>query len=387
VPVETSRGRRVYIDWARGLAVLLMIEAHTADAWTRAADRHSAAFGRALVLGGFAAPLFLYLAGVGVALSAARLVRTGGTRGAVVRAICSRGLEIFILAFLFRLQAFIVTPGSYPITIFRVDILNVMGPAIVAAGLVWPVGASSRALVLWYATMATVIALLTPIVRTAAIVDVLPLWLQWYVKPAGDLTAFTLFPWVGFVFAGAACGVILATTDNSRTERRAQFAFAAAGLVFVALGQFLSRRPSIYDQSQFWTSSPTWFAMRVGILMTAVAVLHAISEIASLYATRKGAVPLFREAGEKKGDGPFSTASRSLERFGRSSLFVYWIHVELVYGYATWPLHHRLPLWGTLIAFAAFSMLMYRAVIFRDRVVDNWRTRSRSRHAPETATA
>ena len=24
-----------------------------------------------------------------------------------------------------------------------------------------------------------------------------------------------------------------------------------------------------------------------------------------------------------------------LERFGRSSLFVYWIHVELVYGYAT----------------------------------------------------
>jgi hypothetical protein len=32
-------------------------------------------------------------------------------------------------------------------------------------------------------------------------------------------------------------------------------------------------------------------------------------------------------------------------------------------------------------------MLMYRAVIFRDRVVDNWRTRSRSRHAPETATA
>ena len=30
-----------YIDWARGIAVLLMIEAHAADAWTRAADKNS----------------------------------------------------------------------------------------------------------------------------------------------------------------------------------------------------------------------------------------------------------------------------------------------------------------------------------------------------------
>ena len=27
--------RRPYIDWARALAVLVMIEAHTFDAWTR----------------------------------------------------------------------------------------------------------------------------------------------------------------------------------------------------------------------------------------------------------------------------------------------------------------------------------------------------------------
>jgi len=368
VSVDRSPDRRLYIDWARGLAVLLMIAWHTADAWTRAADRHSAAFGRALVLGGFAAPLFLWLAGLGVALTAERLARTCDSRGAVVRTICRRGLEIFILAFLFRVQAFIVSPGSYLVTIFRVDILNVMGPAIVAAGLVWAAGANTRALALWYGVVAAAIALLTPIVRTAAIVDVLPLWFQWYMKPAGDLTTFTLFPWAGFVFAGAACGVILATTDNTRAERRAQFAFAAAGLVLVAMGQYMSRRPSIYEQSEFWTSSPTWFAIRVGILMTALAVLYAISEVVANWAY-------------------WSLAWRSLERFGRSSLFVYWIHVELVYGYATWPLRGRLPLWGTLIACAAFSLLMYRAVVFRDRIAENWRTRPRDRPASQAATA
>lgn len=52
---------------------------------------------------------------------------------------------------------------------------------------------------------------------------------------------------------------------------------------------------------------------------------------------------------------------------------MYWIHVELVYGYATWPLHGRLPLWGTVLAYAAFSVLLYRAVIFRGRIVGNWR--------------
>jgi hypothetical protein len=46
-------------------------------------------------------------------------------------------LEIFILAFLFRVQAFVISPGSPPITLFRVDILNVMGPAIVVAGVLW----------------------------------------------------------------------------------------------------------------------------------------------------------------------------------------------------------------------------------------------------------
>ena len=92
-------------------------------------------------------------------------------------------------------------------------------------------------------------------------------------RPAGDLTTFTLFPWAGFVFAGAACGVLLSTTGDMRAERRMQTAFAAAGLILVALGFYTSTRPSIYPQSNFWTSSPTWFAIRAGLLMIGVATV------------------------------------------------------------------------------------------------------------------
>ena len=66
-----------------------------------------------------------------------------------------------------------------------------------------------------------------------------------------------------------------------------------------------------------------------------------------------------------------------LERLGRHSLFIYWIHVELVYGYSSWLWRHRLPLWGTAIAYVLFCALMYRAIGWRDRFVDFWRARPR----------
>jgi len=66
---------------------------------------------------------------------------------------------------------------------------------------------------------------------------------------------------------------------------------------------------------------------------------------------------------------------KPLAVLGRRSLFIYWIHVELVYGYATWLIRGRLPLWGTVLAYAAFCAGMYGAIVLRDRLVDSWRAR------------
>jgi uncharacterized membrane protein len=365
VSPEGSRPRHVYLDWARGIAVLLMLGWHTADAWTRPADRHLSSFGWAVVLGGLAAPLFLWLAGLGVALSATRRAARGTDPGAVAAAICRRGLEIFVLAFLFRLQAFIVSPGNQAISIFRVDILNVMGPAVVLAGFIWALGPSIRARVAWYGALAVAIAILTPFIRTTAIVDVLPDWMQWYSRPSGNLTTFTLFPWAGFVLAGAACGAVLAVADDNRSERRTQLVLAAVGAVLVTLVRHLSTQPGLSGESRFWIDPLIWFAMRLGIVMVGAAAIHAMAEIA---ARRDVRCP-------------------PLERFGRSSLFVYWIHVELVYGYASWPLHDRLPLWGVGVALMGFSTLMYGAVVMRDRVVATWRARATPRVARQAAQA
>ena len=360
-----SRPRRLYVDWARALAVLVMIEAHTIDSWTRVAARRTAAFRNLTMLGGFAAPLFLWLAGVSLVLSATSVARREGSRAAAVDAICRRGLEIFVLAFLFRLQGFIVTPGGHPVLLFRVDILNIMGPSIVAAGLVWGLGKTIGRLVASYAAIAAAFAMLTPIVRTSPLVNELPTWVQWYLRPAGDVTTFTALPWAGFVFAGAAVGALLAPIREAASERRLQVWLAGAGAVLVAAGFYAATLPTIYRDSSFWTSSPAYFAIRVGILMLAFAAIYGLAQVA-----------------ERRGMelGPFT-------RFGRSSLFVYWIHVELVYGYLSWPLHGRLPLRGTFVAYTLFTTLMYGAIVAKDRIVGRWTSRRRMTRSPQPATS
>ena len=46
-----------------------------------------------------------------------------------------RGWQVFGLAFLFRLQSYILSGGYSLLSLLKVDILNVMGPAIAATAL------------------------------------------------------------------------------------------------------------------------------------------------------------------------------------------------------------------------------------------------------------
>jgi peptidoglycan/LPS O-acetylase OafA/YrhL len=123
-----------------------------------------------------------------------------------------------------------------------------------------------------------------------------------------------------------------------------------AGAAFIAAGFYAATLPPIYEHTSFWTSSPTYFAIRVGVMMVALPASYAAARAAA-------------------GRG---IALRPLERLGRSSLFVYWIHVELVYGYASWFWRGRLPLWATAIGYTAFVTLMYGALRLRDRWRERW---------------
>ena len=58
-----------------------------------------------------------------------------------------------------------------------------------------------------------------------------------------------------------------------------------------------------------------------------------------------------------------------MELLGRTSLFIYWVHVELVYGLPSRPLHKALSFNGALVAFAIFTMVMLGAGDAQDEVL------------------
>ena len=178
--------RRGYLDWLRGLAVIIMITAHILDSWTRYDDRHSALYGAAMFVAGMGAPLFLFLAGVSVSLSAASKLRRTSDHTVAAAAVVRRGLQIFGLAFLFRLQACILSWGPWR-TLLKVDILNIMGPSIMAAAALWGWCRSRRGRCIAFAAAALAIAFVTPPVRAVAWLSPLPDPIEGYIRPRPGL--------------------------------------------------------------------------------------------------------------------------------------------------------------------------------------------------------
>ena len=353
---ETS-SRRNYLDWMRGLAVLVMIEAHVVDAWTRPAGRTGVGFRNAIILGGFGAPLFLFLAGVAVVLAAESRQRRLGSTGLAAAATRRRGWEILGLAFLFRLQAYLLSPGATLRGILKVDILNIMGPSIVAAATIWQYAGTRMNRGFAFAVATIALGMATPLVRGAGWLDPLPDPLEWYLRPARGLTTFTLVPWAGFVMAGALAGLVIESVSGRAAEARLMAGIGAAGVALIVGGYAASFLPTIYANSSFWTSSPTFFFLRTGVLIALIPVA---------WWWRRP----YRWRGAVDRVSP-------LEVFGRSSLFVYWIHVEMVYGFMSRPLHRGLSLGGSFVACAVFSAFLYVLVLLKNRFV------ARSRPTPK----
>ena len=61
-----------------------------------------------------------------------------------------------------------------------------------------------------------------------------------------------------------------------------------------------------------------------------------------------------------------------MELLGRTSLFIYWVHVELVYGLASRRLHKALSFNAALIAFAIFTVGMLALAMLKSRYWDNY---------------
>lgn len=329
-----------------------MVGAHVTDAWTRADDRNSRLYMITIFISGLAAPLFLFLAGLTIAMAAsARSSRVGHAAAASMARL--RGLQVFALAFLFRLQSQLLGWGAL-INILKVDILNVMGVAMVAAGLLWGWSERRHVRIAIFAIATAAVAMSTPLVREWTALSIVPDPIEAYIRPLPGRTNFALFPWAAFIFAGAIAGELIVATSSRAIERMMQVGLFVAGLCGIGAAYWASFQPSIYPVSNFWTSSPTFFFIRLGICTAMLPIARSVEWFHGVVRARLPHLPP---------DVP----GRVISTLGRSSLFVYWIHVEMAYGGVARPLKRALSLEASLVATVLLCAVLYGITRWKDR--------------------
>jgi uncharacterized membrane protein len=315
--------RLAYIDWMRGLACVLMFQTHCYDSWLGGNARKSTFFMWSQIGGTLPAPLFLFLAGISFALVTDKLRQKGVPASQIARTTIRRGAEIFALGLLFRVQEFLIACGWAPWSdLLRVDILNTIGLSMMLMGIIcWlvlllkPETQPRLALGMTAAGVAMSVSLLTPLLWSSW----RPRWLPWplesYIDGVHNLGEpqawlFPIFPWAAFAFMGLALGFFL-LSDAARKLGAPTFALAGVGgIVLIYLARWLDARPRhLYATYDFWHTSPNFFLIRVGLLLT---ILAAVYLWCRWGAGQRGFSPLIQ--------------------LGQASLLVYWVHIEFVYG-------------------------------------------------------
>ena len=368
--------RLAYIDWMRGLACVLMSQTHCNDSWLNPAARKTALRVWSQLGGTLPAPLFTFLAGLSVALVTERLRQKGISRNAIAKQTILRGAEIFGLGLLFRLQEFgLGYPWSPWTDLLRVDILNLLGLAIILVSILcWftgapallapkvdPVRRSRNCSIIASLVTAALIAMLTPPLWTTWRPKFLPWALESYIngvhifgKPQPWL--FPIFPWTAFAFAGLAVGFFLLTDLTKRRETLAFLGLTVAGILTCYLSTLFDRSPiHLYAVYDYWHSSPNFLMMRCGILLL---ILFAVYAWCRWGFAQRGFSPMIQ--------------------LGNTSLLVYWVHIEFVYGrFSIMPKGQCSILKATLGLIIIFLSMLALSVL-RSRW-KKWRAKASSR--------
>ena len=329
--LTSKTGRLAFIDWTRGLAAIIMLQGHVFHSFTKGELRDGGAYVSSQFLGGLPPAIFLFLVGVTLAFRLDSRERQGaGPRQRVWAALRRAGFLLGV-ALLFRLQLWLFALPYSPWTdLLRVDILNAMALAVAVLSVMGLFSTADR--VRLAAAAGVAIAAASPLVSQLNWAGV-PSVLKSYLAP--DPAAFAFFPWAAFVAFGVSAGSIIRLLKPEQTERAVQWG-ALLGFGLVLAGQHFANVPySLYARSEFWLDRPWQILMKLGVILLVLAF--------SYLWTRQ----------------PIAQTKWSwVRQFGTTSLLVYWVHVELVYGRWLWFWKENLTVANTAAVAVAVIVLM-----------------------------
>jgi uncharacterized membrane protein len=362
---QTSANRLHYLDWLRGLGAVIMLQGHVFHSFLKPELRSGGAFMLSQFVGGMPPAIFLFLTGITLAFLMDSVERKGMTALQRLVTVWRRAGYLFLLAFAFRLQLWLFSWPSPWTDLLRVDILNCMGFAVAALSAMALFRTAER--VRLCAVLGLGIACASPLISQMDW-SWTPEVVRSYIVP--DYNFFGFFPWAAYLAFGVSVGSILRSLRPEEVERAMQWA-ALLGGALVMSGQYFANLPfSIYEKSEFWLNSPAQVVIKLGVTLLLGALAYLWSQHSPV--------------------GSTGNRWSWVRQFGTTSLLVYWVHIELVYGRWLGFLKNNLTVGQTAIAaliVIALMLALSSAKTYRHRLrtailVPGWGFGAREQRVP-----
>lgn len=326
---KTNSYRLQYLDWVRGLGALIMLQGHVFDSFLKTDLRGGGPFVLSQFVGGMPPAIFLFLTGVTLAFLMDSSERKGMAPLKRVVTAFKRSGYLFLLAFAFRIQLWAVGQPAPWTDLFRVDILNCMGFSIAVLSIMALFRTVERARLCAFLGLA--IACASPLISQMEWTG-LPSIARTYLVP--DYRFFAFFPWGAYLAFGMSAGSIIRVIPKESTDRVMQWGAIVGGALILACQYFASLPYSLYSKSEYWLNSPLQILTKQGVTL----LLLAVAFLWTRYCVTDG--------------------WSWVRQLGTTSLLVYWVHIELVYGRWLWFYKTNLTEMQTAAAAICIILLM-----------------------------
>lgn len=317
--------RYSFLDLYRGIVVVLMLEGHLVREVLGAGWHDTPGFRFHEMIHGLTAPGFLFGAGFTFAIASQKkgdLLR--GLNRHVVRRLW-RGIMLILIGYALHIPYLSLTKTLSHATLLQwreflqFDVLQVIGLGLFTLRILYLIIREERWFLSIIAATAFAVVFVTPMAWEVSARGDTPLWLATAISGAFG-SPFPVFPSIAFLFAGVVASWGFLSAARAEQERAYMLRLMTGGVFMLGGGALLDVVPfSLPGHMDFWSTSPGFFWIRLGVLFVALGALWFLENSVLETSHARVWMPSW------------------LTTMGMESFFVYILHLLMLYGWVTNP--------------------------------------------------
>jgi uncharacterized membrane protein len=308
-----SKQRYLFVDLLRFIAVVFMIQGHTFDALLDLSVKSNTLFYIHDFFHGFIAPMFLFASGVAFGISTLKKWEHHIAFGSTVYRRIGKFIGLILVGYslhlpFFSLQKIINEATTVEISAWlQVDALHCIAVTLLFLQILAFIIKKESQFVSIVGISAVIVIFLSPIAWTFSFKNLFPLWCVSYFNGENS-SWFPLFPWSAYIFSGVFFASLFINAKEHHHAVALMQKIVTIGVVLCGMAILLANLPfRIYPTHDFWKVNPAIFMARLGFV---------------------GIVT----SGVFFAEHSFKFKLKFLQIIGRESLFIYVLHLLILYG-------------------------------------------------------